>query len=225
VDVIEAIRTRRSVRQFRGQPVEDAKINRVIEAGRWAPSACNIQGAIFIVVKDEKRKKSLVEAGIGKLKNTPVGIFVLYDSRTNNREYSDHIQSGAAAVQNMLLTAHALGLGAVWICDLPPQKRMRELLGYPWYYTTIALIRLGYPSAEPRGVKRKHSLEEVCHFESFRVEERGSIRDSITYWTARSALWRVYNIEAVRAVILSVSRLFPEFIRERVKRFINRKFE
>jgi nitroreductase len=225
LEVIEAIKSRRSIRQFENRQVDEDILGKVIEAGTWAPSACNIQGTRFIIVKDEQQKRVLIEAGIKKLEKTPVGVFVLYDKRTNNNEYQDHIQSGAAAIQNMLLCAHALGLGAVWICDLPRQKRMRKLLGYPWYYTAIGLIRLGYPAAEPGGVRRKHPLAEVCHYESFKAEEEGDIKDSIPYWALRSALWRVYNLKPVKVLVLAVAKPFPEAVRERVKGFINRKFE
>lgn len=224
MDILEAIRSRRSVRLFEDRAVDPSLLDLVLEAGQWAPSACNIQGTRYVVITDEKRKEELIRAGVRKLRDTPVGIFVIYDNRSNNTEYMDHIQSGAASVQNMLLCAHARGLGAVWTCDLPPQKKMRKLLGLPWYYTVIALVRLGYPKFVPPPVKRKYTLRQICSLERYEEVARG-FRDTRWYWMIRHLANRFYNIGVVRQSVLVFSRLFPRSVRDTVKTFLNRKFE
>lgn len=225
MDILDLIRTRRSIRSFEDRPVEASLVDLILEAGRWAPSACNIQGSRYIVIKDQKRKEELIRAGVNKLRDTPLGIFVLYDNRTNNPEYMDHIQSGAACVQNMLLCAHALGLGGVWTCDLPPQKKMRKLLGIPWHYSIIALVRLGYPKFIPQPVKRKYSLGSMYSWDYYEGSEEESFRDRRWYWLLRYSSNKIYNISLVRSVVLGVSHLFPRGVRDRVKGFLSRKFE
>lgn len=225
MDVFEAIRTRRSVRSFEDSPVARELIEQVIEGGRWAPSACNIQGARFVVVEDAKEKKVLIEAGVTKLKNTPVGIFVLYDNRTHNQEYADHIQSGAAAIQNMMLSAHALGLGAVWICNLPSQQKMRKLLQVPWYLAVIGLVRLGHPKQIPGPVPRKKTLAEVCTTGINLSLKQKASRQSQAAWQVKTLLSVLYTIGIVNKTVLSLSRFFPVTFREKVKKYISRKHE
>ena len=225
MDILETIRTRRSVRLFEDRAVAPSLLDLVLEAGQWAPSACNIQGTKYVVVTDEERKEELIKAGVRKLRDTPVGIFVIYDNRSNNTEYLDHIQSGAASVQNMLLCAHALGLGAVWTCDLPPQRKMRKLLGVPWYYTIIALVRLGYPKFVPPPVERKYTLRQICSLERYEEVNTQSFRDARWYWLIRHLANRLYSIGLVRNSVLVFSRLFPRSVRDMVKSFLNRKFE
>ena len=91
---------------------------KVIEAGMWAPSACNLQNWKFIVIDNQNLKEKLVDWGAAIfIKHAPMAILVLYDNRTANIEYQDHIQSAAAAIQNMLLAAISLELGTCWICQ------------------------------------------------------------------------------------------------------------
>ncbi len=182
MELQEAIRTRRSVKVYADKPVEREKILKVIEAGNRAPSACNIQGWRFLVVEDKSHRDSLVEKGVIHLKNIPVGIFVLYYNKTNNTEYADYVQSASAAIQNMLLTAHDMGLGACWICHLPKKDVLRRLLKVPGHYDPIALVTLGYPSQPEREVPRKADAKDLVCYEEFGFDisdPKGQIRKSL----------------------------------------------
>jgi len=173
MNIDEAIFTRRSVRQYIDKPVEDERIKEILKAGQWAPSACNYQNWRFIVIKDYKRRDKLVKAGILHLTNVPVGIFVLYENQRINKEYRDHIQSAAAAIQNMLLKAHAIGFGACCVCHLPSKKKLRKLLSIPLNYDPIALVTVGYYDKNPEVVKRKKGLNEIFCYDRFDFNKRG----------------------------------------------------
>ena len=108
MDVLTAIKERRSIRRYEPKPVSRDQLEQVLEAGRWAPSASNRQPWKFIVVTDETVKKRLAQvATYGSfLAQAPAAIAVVIDPQGSTHPVED----GAAATQNMLLAAHALGL-------------------------------------------------------------------------------------------------------------------
>ena len=113
MDIFDAIKNRRSVRRFEDRPVPEEIIGKIVEAGQWAPSACNRQDWKFIIVDSEEVKGNLLrETTAHFVGKAPLLIFVVYSNRTDNLEYKDHLLSAAMAAQNMQLAAHALGLGA-----------------------------------------------------------------------------------------------------------------
>ncbi|KKT93484.1 MAG: NADPH nitroreductase (Oxygen-insensitive) [Parcubacteria group bacterium GW2011_GWF2_45_11] len=109
----DIIKTRRSVRKFSDRRLEPGVLEKIIAAANFAPSHCNTQGWKFIFVDDyDLRFKIFNNGGSHVIKAAPYGILVLYDTTlSDNLEYQDWIQSGSAAIQNMLLTIHDLGLG------------------------------------------------------------------------------------------------------------------
>lgn len=158
MDLQYAIKNRRSIRNFTDEPITKEVVNKIIEAAIYAPSACNQQGWKFIVIDSDQVKNRIYEKHYSRLvKAATVGIIVLYrnDVSFNYLMYKDHIQSGAAAIQNMLLTAYENGVGACWVCDLPPQRVMRKLLNIPKCYDIIALVALGYE----KNYLSEHTLE------------------------------------------------------------------
>lgn len=168
MDIQTAIKNRRSVRKFLNKKIESEIINQIIELGNWAPSACNIQGWRFIIVNDQKLKEKIVEGGGAKLiKDAPLGILVTYDQRTENLEYQDHIQSAAAAIQNLLLAAFSKGLGSCYVCHLPRKKELRKIFNIPSAYTPIAYVVLGYPAQEPKLIARRYQLNQLIGYNRF----------------------------------------------------------
>jgi len=191
VQLEEAIFGRRSVRSFESWAVEQEKINKIIEAAIHAPSASNKQAWKFIVVDDMaikaeicKMNGSVVSVGSDIISNAPNGILVLYrnDVSKNYKMYRDTIQSASGAIENMLLMAHSLGLGACWLCKLPVQKKMRKLFSIPSTYDIISYVVVGYPKASFdehtirhfKGDKssaekriRKYTVEEVTSYNRF----------------------------------------------------------
>jgi len=162
MDVLEAIKERRSIRKYELKGVPEEKLKQILEAGRWAPSANNSQHWKFIVVRDEKVRNELARVAIwgGFMAQAPVAIAVVIDPRASNHPVED----GAAATQNMLLAAHALGLGTCWIGSYGSgyEERAKEVLGIPGDRRLLSLISLGYPLESPSKARVELS-ELVCY--------------------------------------------------------------
>ena len=170
-NIIEIIKKRRSVRRFKPDSVPADLIKKIIEAATLAPSACNIQGWRFVVIDNPEIKEEIVnQGGATTIKVAPVGILVVYDKRTRNVEYQDHIQSGAAAIQNLLLAATFFGLGSCWLCHLPPKRNLRKILKIPNNFSPIAYVALGFKEKEPLEVPRIHSLDSLIGYNVFNSE-------------------------------------------------------
>lgn len=168
MELQSAIYNRRTIRAFTKKTVDENLIITIIRSGMQAPTACNVQGWKFIIVYEPQLKKWLVDSGVPMFINdSPVGIIVAYDNRTSNHEYKDNIQSGGAVIQNMLLTAHSLGIGSCWICRLPSQDTMRKMFNIPNEFDIIAYVALGYPKQVPE-VKRKYSYEDAVSYNTFK---------------------------------------------------------
>ncbi|MDR1000711.1 MAG: nitroreductase family protein [Clostridiales bacterium] len=162
----EAIRARRSIRAYTGTPVLFEYIEAIIEAGRWAPTATNKQAARFIYIDDPDTIAKFCKLGtahfVDKCRQM---ILVLYDNRIDNLEYNDDVLSSGAVIQNMLLKATELGIGACWVANLPPKLKLRKLLGIPKCYSPVSLVTLGYPDKEAKDISRKGGL--VIHHNKF----------------------------------------------------------
>jgi hypothetical protein len=113
-DVLNTIKNRRTIRKFKPDPIDEEKLQMILEAGRWAPSFSNLQPWRFIVIKDQDLKNALDKAAkesvlhLG-IREAPVVILVCVDRRVDPLHA---IEAGTAATQNMALAAHSLGLGA-----------------------------------------------------------------------------------------------------------------
>lgn len=161
MEVLEAIKGRRSIRKYRKDPVPEDLVSKILEAGRWAPSASNTQPWNFIVLRDEGVRRSVAEAtAYGKfLADAPLGICVVIDP-----EASTHpVEDGAIATYSMLLAAHALGLGACWIGSYESayEEKVKEILGIPEKTRLLSIISVGFPAESPS--KDRRGLEEIVH--------------------------------------------------------------
>ena len=215
MEINEAIKNRRSIRKFSNQPIDDSLIKKIIEAGSWAPSHCDTQAWRFIVVKNNQLKEKIVLAGgAPTIKNASMGILVLYENISDNLEYQDYIQSSAAAIQNMLLTAHSLGLGSCWICHLPSKRTLRKIFSIPKNFIPIAYILLGYPATQPILVPRKNKISELISYDKFKFNFKKTPQLKIK--TKRS-LKKIYYLlpNQVKKIILP---LVDKFL---VKKFKN----
>jgi nitroreductase len=165
MEVLEAIRDRRSIRKYQRKGVPDEKLTQVLEAGRWAPSAHNSQPRKFIMIKDEKTRKELARiAPYGSfLAEAPVAIAVVIDPSLSNHPVED----GAAATQNMLLAAHALGLGSCWIGSYGSgyEDSAKRILGIPDDKRLLSLISLGYAAGS--GGATRIELSKLVSFERY----------------------------------------------------------
>ena len=215
MDIQTAIKQRRSVRKFLPQAIEPEIIRCLLESAQWAPSACNIQGWRFIVVDDQKLKEKIVERGGTKfIKDAPLGILVAYDQRTENLEYQDHIQSAAAAIQNLLLTAYSKGLGGCYVCHLPRKKELKRIFNIPTAYTPVAYIALGYPAQESKVVPRRYGLNQLIGHNQFPAT-------SITSVSTKKLLIK----RGLRKIYYFLPAPFKKIIFPFVDRYFTKKFE
>jgi nitroreductase len=158
MDTIKAIMTRRSIRRFKIRPVEEKKIEILLQAAMQAPSARNSQPWHFIVITERGLLSAIPEfhPNAKMLLQAPAAIMICGDIRIE--ESIEYINSDcSAATQNLLLAAHSLGLGAVWLGIYPRERRVeeiRKLLGIPRTITPIALVALGYAAEDKEPEER-----------------------------------------------------------------------
>ena len=182
MELFESIRNRRSVRAFKPDPISEELLNKILEAAQWAPSAGNCQARDFIIVKDPEMKKELCAAALYQyfIEEAPVNVVVCANEERSARRYSNRgrmlycLLDAAAAIQNMLLAVHALGLGACWISAFR-DKEVAEVLNLPEWLRPVAIIPVGYPAEKPWPTPRI-PLEELVHRERYRAERKSLLR-------------------------------------------------
>ncbi len=165
---IENIMTRTSVRQFKAQPVEQDKVDILLKAAMAAPTALNLQPWHFIVIND---KETIALLSGKRPTNAPLMIAVcgdtdktmLPDGSTKLPDF--WVEDVSAATENLLLAAHALGLGAVWTGVYPAMDRTAEVanvLNCPQNIVPLAVVRVGYPDESPEP-KNKYKEENISY--------------------------------------------------------------
>ncbi|MCL7415664.1 MAG: nitroreductase family protein [ANME-2 cluster archaeon] len=170
VRILDIIKSRRSVRDFLKRPVEDDQIADILEAGRWAPSGLNNQPWRFVVVTDKGLAASLADCTrYGSIiQGAPLLIAVFLDKEVMY-DHTKDTQACGAAIQNMLLTAHGMGLGAVWLGEILNHKaEVSRILEAPESMELMAVVAVGYPAAGSRsrsGVRR--DISEIAFAEKF----------------------------------------------------------
>jgi nitroreductase len=173
MDVFEAISGRRSIRTLKSTALPEAALNRILDAARLAPSAGNVQPYCFVVAKEASTRKLLSEAAYKQrvLQEAPVVIVVCVDEKAASSAYGIRgktfycVQDSAAATQNMLLAAYALGLGTCWVGAFK-EEQVQAAIKAPSHVKPVALIPVGYPNESPPPRARK-SLKELVFEESF----------------------------------------------------------
>jgi len=171
MDTLECIESRRSIRKYLDTPIEFEKIGNILNAGRLAPSAGNVQDWKFVLVTEKDLRKQLAEACMQQfwMDKAPVHIVVCSQEVKTERMYGKRgmelyaIQNCAAAAQNMLLAAHDQGLGACWVSAFEDHM-VRRVLQMPDSVRPMAVITLGYPDEEP-AQPPKYTTENVTYIE------------------------------------------------------------
>lgn len=153
MDTLEAIHTRRSIREYQDKDISEELIDELLKAAMAAPSARNQQPWEFVVITDPELKKKVpsVCPFAQMIANAPLAILVCGDLKIETAQ-GYWVVDCSAATQNLLLAAHALGLGAVWTGVYPREERMdglTELLGLPEYILPHSLVVIGFPAQQP----------------------------------------------------------------------------
>ena len=167
MDVMTAIKTRRSIRAYKDKPIEDEKLKAVLEAGRLAPSARNLQEWKYVVVRDKESRNKLVDVANGqKFVGQAAAVIVACAVKTDHvmpcEELSYPIDL-AISIDHMTLEATEQGLGTCWIGAFR-QDAIKELLGIPEEVRVVAVIPIGYPDVSPDPRLRK-SMEEIVVYD------------------------------------------------------------
>lgn len=170
MDAIENLLTRRSIRKFVDTPIDNKLIDKILEAAMYAPSARNTQAWNFVVINQRALldKLSVIHPYARMLKMAPLAILVCGDKTLEPNEAYLSINC-SAATQNILLAAHAMGLGSVWLGVYPRTERMApicDLLNLPADNMPVSLIAIGWPDEKIQPVER-YSKEKIHYNDSW----------------------------------------------------------
>ena len=173
MDTIQAIKTRISTRQFSDRGISEADLHTILEAGMSGPSAVNARPWSFVVVRDKDMLNRMAD-GNGRaaepLRGAALGILVCGDMERAFKAAPDYwVVDGSIACQNMILAAHAMGIGSVWLGTWPQENKInaqKELFNLPESIVPHSIIAFGYPAQESTKEKLLYEEDRV-HFETW----------------------------------------------------------
>jgi nitroreductase len=163
MDAIEALKTRRSIRRYTKAPVAREAIEQIVDCARCAPTAMGKEPWEFVAITEPATLQRLAGlADYGKFiadSGCCIAVFC--------KDLKFYLEDGSAATQNILLAAHALGLGACWVAGDKKEYAgsVAQMLGVPEGYRLVSLIPMGYPDEHP--TREKRPLPEMLHWERF----------------------------------------------------------
>ena len=202
MDVVEAIKTRRSIRRFEEKIVPDELLSKIVDAARWAPSGDNAQAWVFIIIKDRQLKENIqsflcdralryIESVEGKkeLEKYGLDIRLKWLEAIQSQNFQEHVSKApvviaifgdvsspyyiydcCAATQNLILSAHAFGLGSCWIdpgiSDELTESQIRNLLNVPENLRIVSLVAVGFPAETPKPRPRK-DIEAIAFLNQY----------------------------------------------------------
>ena len=185
--IIKNLMSRTSIRAYQDKPIEDQKIEKILRAAMAAPSAGNKQPWRYIVIKEKKTLEIISENfnTMKMVKDAPLAVVVCGDMNdtfpSDGRDY--WVEDASAATENLLLAAHAMGLGAVWCGIYPMQERvkyLKELLGMPENIIPLNVVPIGYPAEDP-APKDKWKPENI-HYERWIGNSANIPQKTNTQW-------------------------------------------
>jgi len=171
MDIFQAVKGRRSIRRYKSDVVPKELIEKILDAGRWAPSGGNIQPWKFIVISDRNLLELIRKVSPGYLGETPLAILVCSDKEKAykvggalGRDYLS-VSDCSMAVENMLLVAYALGLGTCVVKSFA-RVAVKEMLEIPEDIEPELLVIVGYPAYEPKPPVRI-PLREIAYLNKY----------------------------------------------------------
>ncbi len=227
MDLLQGIVSRFSVRSYISKPVEFDKVTAVLEAAHYAPSPGNLQNWRFVVITDPSLRQRIAEHCVEQfwIAQAPVLIVVVSDDEVVEAHYGLRgkrlygVQACAAAIENMLLAAHALGLGACWVGAFD-EGFISEVLGIPSSARPQAIITLGYTDEKPPEVKDRSGLETVVFFNAYgsRVKNVSLLlRDYASHFKTKFDENKPYIVDSLKKIKEKVSDL-KEKVSDKVKK-------
>lgn len=168
-EMIDLIKTRRSIRKYKAKAIPLEEINLIIECAMYAPSAGNQRPWEFIVVTDKSTLEQVAKISPYAMmaKEAPLVIAVC-GNQNNERHKGFWIEDCSAATENLLLAAHSLGIGAVWTGVYPKEDivaKYQKLFNLPEKVSVLGIIVLGYPNEKPAQQDRYE--EKKIHYEKW----------------------------------------------------------
>ena len=164
-ETIKSIKERRSIRKYKDREIPKEILEELVDCGRLAPSARNVQPWEFIVVTEKETLKMLGKIiSTGPFVEDSAACIVICGDAVNHHL----IEDGSAATENILVAAHSLGLGACWVAgyNRTYNNKVKEILGIPGDKVLVAFIPIGYPD-ETAAKRTTRDLKEVIHWEKY----------------------------------------------------------
>ena len=164
MEAFDAISKRASVREYQSKPIDKTLLEKLVDAGRRAPTARAVEPWEFVVVTDRKTLEKLGQiANNGSFIKDAACCIVVYCKETKY-----YLEDGSAATENILLAAASLGLGTCWVAGdkKPYVGQVSKLLGVTQNLKLVSLIPVGWPETEPKQIKNR-KLKDVIHWERF----------------------------------------------------------
>lgn len=173
MDTIQAIMTRVSTRQFSDELISDTTLRTILEAGMAGPSAVNARPWQFIVVQDKDMLNRMADVNgraAEPLRRAALGVLLCGDlSRAFERAPDYWVVDGTIACQNMILAAHAMGVGSVWLGTWPQEEKVQgqaKLFSLPEHIVPHSIVAFGYPAGEVK-VQPDRYEEDLVHMEKW----------------------------------------------------------
>lgn len=221
MDVLDAIKLRRSIRKFKDRPVEWEKVSLILEAAKSAPTAGNLQNFKFILVTDKDKIKKLSEACLKQfwIQTANMIIVVVAEPQKAEQFYGARgerlytVQNCAAAVQNILLTATSLGLGSCWVGAFD-ESEIKDILSIPKESRPQAVVPIGYAD-EVVPEPMHYPLETQIFLESYgnRMKDVNAVLGYYSTITER-------NIKKAKESVKSTAQMLKEKIKEKFSKQI-----
>ncbi|MBI2581391.1 nitroreductase family protein [Candidatus Woesearchaeota archaeon] len=220
MDVFEAFRNRRSIRKYLDLPVEWDKIGSILDAGRLAPSSGNLQTWKFIAVRDLNKRKQLAEASAQQywMEQAPVHIVIVGVFDKHLRFFGERgknlyvIQDCAMAAMQMMLAAHALGLGSCFVSAIN-EERVGEIILIRGNARPMGILTIGYPAEQPK-MPLRYRIENIVYLEvdAGRAYVQGYTPGRIADFDQSISNWRLAErgIKYVKQAAQDIDRITKE---------------
>ena len=219
MDVFDCIRTRRSIRKYKAEQVPWELVVEILQAGKYAPFAGNIFNVKFIVVKSEAKRKAIAEASVQQywMQDAPIHIVIAGEPEKAERYYGTRgtrlytIQGAAAAIENMLLTAHSLGLGSCWVGAFD-EEEVRRICNMPEHVNVQGIVTIGYADENPT-MPPKYRIEHAMFFEKWWGRIEGP-KTGLGYWSP----YIKHAVTQTHKSIKKHSKKLVEKVKEKLKK-------
>lgn len=163
--LVDVILNRRSIRRYEKKEIPKDVLYKILESGRQAPSAANIQPYHFVVLTDQEIKKEISKGMFNRFIQDSAFTIVGCDNTGEILTGKWAIVDTSIALQNMVIAAWALGIGSCWIGDFQ-ENNVKQLLKVPNKWKIVAIIAFGYPAEQPQPRKKK-TIDEIVSYDKF----------------------------------------------------------